>query len=216
MLVVIVLSAAALYAGRGAFAAVATFLMAFIAWLLTVNYYTLVQKLILMVSDSMFPYSDAIALLSTFLVAFLLLQYFAISYLEEHIQLNAVINGFGGAAFGAMTGFVLAGVLAIAWFMMPASAHYRDPDTKEPPVALGVDEKVLTIARFMANDRIAGTVAFDPSHTFMRTHTLKYATLPSASKDTPWSETLEKRRKDREAAQTRRDMMERESVDETE
>ena len=185
ILVLIILGAAALYASRGAFAAVATFLIAFTAWMLTANYYTVAQWVILKIHSDTYIYSGGAALLFTYLVTFILLQQLAISFLEEHIQLNPAVQSLTGAVFGAMTGVLLAGVLVTAWFMMPGSAHYRNPDQKEPTVAFNVDEKILTVARFLANDRIPGSTAFDPGHTFMRTHTFKFVAPPSQANEPP-------------------------------
>ncbi len=182
-MVAIIISGTLLYAARGAFPAVATFLITFISTLITANYYTLLQRLILKIHESAAPYADALGFLLTFLISFLLLQYLAITFLDEHIALNMIANGLGGAIFGALASTLLAGVLVIAWFMLPGSVYLRKADLDEPSVVANVDEHLLDTIRFVANDRICGQAAFDPTHTFMRRYTNKYRLPPRSETD---------------------------------
>jgi len=175
----LLLGGAALYAARGFFAALVTFLMTFISCLVTFNYYTLVEKLLLLVSEDTASYADGAALLLTFSICFFILQYVAVSRLEESVKLNSVINGIGGAFFGGLASLLVAGVLVIAWFMLPASIYFRTSD--EPPVVMQVDQKLLQTVRFIANDRLKGERPFDPDHNFMRTDTNKFRSLQSGA-----------------------------------
>lgn len=164
-----------LYARRGAFAAAATFLIAFLAALATINYYTLTERLILMIHDGLTPYSGGLALLLTYFLIFLLLQYLAMNYIEEHIDLNAIANSLAGGLFGCLAGLVLSGVLVVAWFMLPGTMYYRSSDTEDPVVIWKADEGLLGAVRFMANERIGGAAeGFDATHTFMRDRTNKF------------------------------------------
>ena len=167
-----------LYARRGAFAAVATFLITFIAALAAVNYYPLAEWALLKIHRDTAAYADGVGLLLAYFIVFLLLQYLAIIFIEENIKLNAIVNGLVGAVFGGMAAVLFAGILTIGWFMLPGSMYYKSGEKEVPNVAGGVDEKLLTVVRFMANDRINGKIAFDPAHDFMRTMTNKYAAAP--------------------------------------
>lgn len=175
----IIIGGIAIYAVRGAFAAVATFLITFIASLATVNYYPLLEKLIVTIHRATAEYADGAAFLLTYFVVFLLLQYLAIVFLEEHIKINQVVNGFAGAVFGGLASVLFAGVLVVAWFMLPGSMYFKDTDAKEPGVAASVDVRLLEVVRFMSNDRIPGRAPFDPGGAFLRTRTNKYATPPT-------------------------------------
>lgn len=175
----IILGGIALYAVRGAFSAAATFLITFIASLATVNYYPLLEKLLVKIHRGTAEYADAAAFLLTYFILFLLLQYLAIIFLEEHIKINNVVNGFAGAIFGGLACVLFSGVLAVAWFMLPGSMYFKDAKAKEPSVAASVDAKLLDVVRFMSNDRIPGNVPFDPGGTFLRTRTNKYRTPPA-------------------------------------
>jgi len=183
--VAVIVFSIGLYTRRGAFAAVATFLITFIAALAAVNYYPLIERLILMIHRDTAAYADGIALLLTYLLVFLVLQYLAIVFLEENINLNPIVNGLAGAIFGGLSGVLFSGLLVIAWFMLPGSIYYRPDQEDGPKVAAGVDEKLLSVVRFMANDRIGGEAPFDPAHDFMRTATNKFAEKPSESAETP-------------------------------
>ncbi|MCD6405493.1 MAG: CvpA family protein [Planctomycetes bacterium] len=182
-MVAIIIGGTLLYAARGAFSAVATFLITLLAALTTANYYTLLERVILKIHESTASYADALAFLLTFLISFLLLQYLAITFFEEHIALNIIANGLGGAIFGAFASTLLAGVLVIAWFMLPGSVYLRKAESAEPSVVANVDEHFLDTVRFIANDRIPGQAAFDPTHTFMRLHTNKYRLLQRSEID---------------------------------
>jgi hypothetical protein len=161
-----------LYEKRGAFHAATAFMMAFISSLAAINYYELVEYLFVSMYEPMAPYADALGFLLVFVVVFLLLQWLAVTFLEEHIELNIIANALGGAVFGGLAAMLLAGVLAISWLMLPGSAYFGD--AKEPTkVMFGADELYLQTMRFMANDRIPGSAAFDPQHGFMATRTNK-------------------------------------------
>lgn len=181
-----VVGSALLYAKRGAFAAAATFLMTFIAAMAAINYYTLLEWLLVKMWDALTPYADALALLISFAVVILALQSLALTFLEEHTQMNAAANAVGGAVFGGMAGMLLAGMLAISWLMLPGSAYYLGGDSTKPPTVLfGADEMYLTTARFMANDRIRGSGPFDPMHVFMREFTNKYRGVKGIAIEAP-------------------------------
>ena len=64
--------------------AVATFLITFVATLMTFNYYTLVERLVLKVNVHTAAYADGVALLLTYFASFLLLQYIAILLFDEY------------------------------------------------------------------------------------------------------------------------------------
>ncbi len=162
-----------LYAKRGAFAGAAAFLMTFIAAIASINYYTLIQYVIVWAFEPMAEYADALGFLISFLVVFLFLQYLAVTFLEEHVQMNIIANTLAGGIFGGLSAVLLGGLLAISWLMLPGSAYFISTDEKAPTVWLGADELFLQTARFMANDRIKGSTPFDPTHTFMKTHTNK-------------------------------------------
>lgn len=168
-----------LSARRGAFGAVATFFITFIAALAAINYYPLIERLLLKIHPDTAAYADGVALLLTYFIVFLFLQYMAIIFIEETIQLNAVISSLVGAVFGGLAAALFAGILVIGWFMLPGSMYYKSPEKEAPNVAGGVDEKLLRVVRFMANDRISGETAFDPAHDFMRTMTHKYEAQPT-------------------------------------
>ena len=158
--------------------AVATFLITFVATLMTFNYYTLVERLVLKVNVHTAAYADGVALLLTYFASFLLLQYIAILLFDEYININPIVNGLAGAVFGALACTMFTGILVIAWLMLPGSVYFRDPDLEGAKVTGSVDEKVLTVVRFVANDRIKGKVPFDPEHVFMRVVTNKFVKPP--------------------------------------
>lgn len=172
LLFVIIVGMTLLYAKRGAFAGTATFFMTLVALLAAFNYYPLVEYLIVKMYAPTARYADALGLMLTFIATFLLLQYAALSVLEENIHINPVVNAVAGALFGSFSGILFAGFLSISWFMMPGSSHY----VKDEPtgVVFDADEIALKTVRFVANERIAGQKPFDPTHTFMRTQTYKF------------------------------------------
>ena len=147
-------------------------MMAFISSLAAINYYELVEYLLVSMFEPMAPYAGAMGFLLVFVVVFLLLQWAAVTFLEEHIQMNIVANALGGAVFGGLAAMLLAGVLAISWLMLPGSAYFGDAK-ETAKVRFGADELYLQTMRFMANDRIPGSAAFDPQHNFMATRTNK-------------------------------------------
>jgi hypothetical protein len=162
--------------------------MTFIAGMAAVNYYRLFEFVFAKMWDALIPYADAMGLLLSFMVVFLLLQFIAFTFVEEHTQFNAAANAVGGAIFGGMAGMLLAGILAISWLMLPGSAYYLEKDTKEPPtVMFNVDEMFLATARFMGNDRIRGSVPFDPMHIFMKLYTNKYRGVAGIAIESPSS-----------------------------
>lgn len=163
-----------LYAKRGAFAASATFLITFIASMAAINYYELVERALTSLYEPLGEYADALGLFISFLAVFLLLQYIAVTFLEENIEMNIVANTIGGAVFGGLASLMLAGLLAMTWLMLPGSAYFLGGDTKAPKVAFGADELLLRTARYIANDRVPGSKPFDPTHSFMKTRTNKY------------------------------------------
>lgn len=169
----IVIGATLLYARRGAFAATATFLITLIAVLAAFNYYELIEYLLVKMYKGFAPYADAVGLLASFLVVFLALQYAAMALLEETIDINHVISGVAGAVFGGLAGFLLAGLLAISWLMMPGSSYYVGDEGAH--VFFDADKVLLTTVRFMANERINGQQLFDPTYTFMERSTYKFA-----------------------------------------
>ena len=173
------LAATGMYARRGAYSAAVAFVMTILSTLAAFNYYQLPEKLFVMMYKPLWPYADALGLLVSFTFVFLVLQWFAMNWLDEHIDLNPIINVAGGAIFGGLSAVLLGGVLVIAWLMMPGSAFYitPDPETGQAPVILGVDEDVLSTVRFVANERIPGAKSFDPTRSFMETHTYKPARL---------------------------------------
>jgi hypothetical protein len=185
VIVIIVIGGTLLYAKRGAFHAAAAFFITFVACLATINYYTLLEYFIVWLFKPAAPYADGVALLFTFFVIFLFLQYLAVTFLDEHTELNAVVNALAGGVFGAMASLMLAGLLAISWLMLPGSAYYLGQDQKVPSVAFGSDELFLTTIRFIANDRVRGEAPFDPSHSFMKIHTNKYRTTGGVLTETP-------------------------------
>lgn len=175
-MIVLVIGGALLYARRGAFAGVTTFFMTLIASLAAINYYGLVEMGLTWLSGSVANYADAVGMLFVFALVFLILQYAAVTFLEEHIELNMLVNGLVGGLFGGLACLLLAGLLSIAWLMLPGSAYFLGGDGKtEASVSLNADEAFLTTARFVANERIGGASLFDPAHTFMRNNTNKYA-----------------------------------------
>jgi len=166
-----------LYAKRGALAAVATFLMTFIASLAAVNYYTLVEELLVWIYGPLREYADAIGLLFVFVVVLGLLQYLAVTFLEESIQINSVVNGVTGAVFGGLAGMLLAGLLAIAWLMLPGSMYFLGEPAgpnQGAKVLFSADEQFLKMARFMSNERINGSEPLDPTNSFMKDKTNKF------------------------------------------
>lgn len=179
---ILIIGGTALYAKRGAYSAVATFLIASIATLVAFNYYPLVEWLLLKIHSGTAEYADATALLLTYFISFLLLQYMAIRFVEEHIELNPIINGFVGALFGAMACMLCAGMLVISWLMLPGSVYFKPSDSDEAHVTAGVDETVLTVVRFIANDRMKGSEPFDPTHNFMRVNTTKFVRKPGTTR----------------------------------
>jgi len=168
--------ATGIYARRGAFAATITFAMTFIALLAAFNYYPLVEWGVVWLYQPLGPYADALGLFIAFVVVFSGLQYGAMALVGESIDLNPVINGAAGAAFGALTGLMLVGVLSISWFMMPGSAYFVDHSDEhvEPKVILNADETVLSTVRFIANERLMGSASFDPTSAFMRSNSYKF------------------------------------------
>ncbi|MHC4712359.1 MAG: CvpA family protein [Planctomycetota bacterium] len=182
-MVAIILGGIALYAARGAFAAAATFLITFIASLAAVNYYPLLEKLIVKVHSATVNYADGAAFVATYVIVFILLQYAAMALIEENIKINAVVNGLAGAIFGGLASTLFAGVLVITWFMMPGSVYFKDPDAREPYVTASVDVKFLDVVRFMSNDRISGRVPFDPGSEFLKTRTNKFTIPPKDTFD---------------------------------
>ncbi len=170
-----------LFARRGAFAGVATFLITFISSLAAFNYYPLIQSLLVRIHSDTALYADAVALLLCYFLVFVILQYLALEFLEENIQLNALVNSIAGAAFGGMAAILFSGVLVIAWFMLPGSVYYRSDEVAEPNVWANADEQVLSVVRFMANERIPGQSPFDPAQEFMRTRTNKFVPRPPDS-----------------------------------
>ncbi len=148
--------------------------MVFIATLAAFNYYPLLEYLLVRMWKPLALYADAMALLVTFLVVFLLLQWAAINWLEENVNLNPIVNAVGGALFGGIAAMLFGGILVISWFMLPGSAYYiSGEEQQEPTVVFGVDRQVLGVVRFMSNDRLNGSTLFDPQHTFMEAKTYK-------------------------------------------
>jgi len=183
-LAIMVGAAVLVYAKRGAFAGVTTFLVAFIASMAAINYYRLIEYVLVWAWDGMAPYADAMALLLSFLVVFLLLQLAAVTFVDEHTEMNALANALGGAVFGGMAAMLLAGLLSISWLMLPGSAYFLGDDPKEVKVIFDADQLFLTTARFMANDRIQGS-GFDPMHNFMKVYTNKSRAAPGISTEQP-------------------------------
>jgi len=181
------LAATGIYARRGAFNATITFAMTVISALAAFNYYQLPERFFVWIYTPFWPYADGMGLMFTFTLVFLLLQWFALNWLEERIDLNPVINAVGGALFGGLSSMLLAGILVISWLMMPGSALYMkgDSETGEAPVILGVDTRVLSTVRFVANERIPGSRSFDPTRSFMETHTYKQARVAAPRKRRP-------------------------------
>jgi hypothetical protein len=152
--------------------------MTFIASMAAINYFRLVESALTSMWGPLGDYADALGLLIVFLVIFLLLQYLATKFAEENTQMNPLANAVGGAIFGGMAAMLLIGLLSISWLMLPGSAYFVGDDPKDSDVIFSADQLFLTTARFIANDRIPGSAAFDPMHNFMKVHTNKYLRAP--------------------------------------
>ena len=149
-------------------------MLTFISCLAAFNYYTLIQFCLVWLFKPLGAYADGLGFLLTFVIVFLFLQFLAITFLEEHTEVNSFANALGGAVFGIMSGVLLGGLLSIAWLMMPGAAYYFPTDAKAATVVFDADEKLLTVVRYLSNDIIPGSESFDPFHTWMRDHTNKY------------------------------------------
>ena len=105
---------------RGLYPALNIFLVFFLALLVTLNYYDLMFALVGKIAPKTgIKARECIGFVSTYLLVFTFFLYLCLWLCAEKLPVQKVINGLGGAIFGAAGGIVCSGVLLLMWFHMP-------------------------------------------------------------------------------------------------
>ena len=105
---------------RGLYPALNMFLVFFLALLVALNYYDLMFALIGKIAPKTgIKVRECIGFVSMYLLAFTFFLYFCLWLCAEKLPVQKVVNGLGGAVFGAVGGIVCSGVLLLMWFHMP-------------------------------------------------------------------------------------------------
>jgi hypothetical protein len=135
---------------KGLYGALNIFLVFFLPLLFTLNYFDLLFGLVgKLAPQSSLGLRQAISFCGTYLLVFSGCLYLCLWLCAEKLQIHRVVDGIGGAVFGAATGIISSGVLFLFWFSMPFAE--RDFPVDDAQMFLPSHTLTMKAATFMAN-----------------------------------------------------------------